>query len=88
MPKVVTGPWPTVVLVHGGLVDGSGWEDVYKIPKLRIKGSPWPRSGEPLMKASFDKTALGITENDVPLGSQLIHFWHSDAERRANNAKT
>jgi len=40
------------------------------------------------MKASFDKTALGITENDVPLGSQLIHFWHSDAERRANNAKT
>jgi hypothetical protein len=35
-----------------------------------------------------DKIALGITENDVPLGSQLIHFWHSDAERRANNAKT
>src|SRR5438270_5289683 len=22
---------PTVVLVHGGFVDGSGWEDVYKI---------------------------------------------------------
>ena len=33
VPEVVTGPWPTVVLVHGGLVDGSGWEDVYKIPK-------------------------------------------------------
>jgi len=24
---------PTVVLVHGGFVDGSGWEDVYKILK-------------------------------------------------------
>jgi hypothetical protein len=22
---------PTVVLVHGGFVDGSGWEDVYRI---------------------------------------------------------
>ena len=40
------------------------------------------------MKASLDKIALGITENDVPLGSQLSHFWHSDVERRANNAKT
>jgi hypothetical protein len=39
------------------------------------------------MKASLDKIALGITENDVPLGSQLIHFWRGDAER-ANNAKT
>ena len=27
---------PAVVLVHGGFVDGSGWEDVYKI--LRKKG--------------------------------------------------
>src|SRR5438093_12011225 len=24
---------PAVVLVHGGFVDGSGWEDVYKILK-------------------------------------------------------
>ena len=24
---------PTVVLVHGGFVDGAGWEDVYKILK-------------------------------------------------------
>jgi poly(3-hydroxybutyrate) depolymerase len=24
---------PTVVLVHGGFVDGSGWEDVYKVLK-------------------------------------------------------
>jgi len=26
-------PKPSVVLVHGGFVDGSGWEDVYKILK-------------------------------------------------------
>jgi pimeloyl-ACP methyl ester carboxylesterase len=29
---------PTVVLVHGGFVDGSGWEDVYRI--LRKDGYP------------------------------------------------
>jgi hypothetical protein len=23
----------TIILVHGGFVDGSGWEDVYKILK-------------------------------------------------------
>jgi hypothetical protein len=40
------------------------------------------------MTASLDKIALGITENDVPLGGELFHSWHSDAERRANNAKT
>ena len=27
------GKQPTVVLVHGGFVDGSGWEGVYKILK-------------------------------------------------------
>jgi len=41
---------PTVVLVHGGFVDGSGWEGVYRI--LRKDGysvsivqnptCPWP----------------------------------------------
>ena len=40
-----------------------------------------------VMKASLDKVALIITE-DVPLGSRLIHFWHTDAEKRANNAET
>src|SRR6201997_812916 len=32
------------------------------------------------MKASFDKIALGITHDEVPLGSPLIHFWHNDDE--------
>jgi pimeloyl-ACP methyl ester carboxylesterase len=32
MPDV-TGALGTVVLIHGGFVDGSGWEDVYKILK-------------------------------------------------------
>jgi len=40
------------------------------------------------MKASRDKIALGITNNDAPIGCQLVLCWHSDAERRANNAKT
>jgi hypothetical protein len=48
----------------------------------------WSRLRCAVMKASFDKITLGITENDVQLGSQLILCWHSDAERRANNAKT
>ncbi|MGO9345088.1 MAG: hypothetical protein ACLPZJ_01610, partial [Terriglobales bacterium] len=30
--ETVTGSAPAaIVLVHGGFVDGSGWEDVYKI---------------------------------------------------------
>ena len=32
------------------------------------------------MKISLDKIALGITDDEVPLGSHLIHFWHSDSE--------
>ena len=33
MSEFVTGASAAVVLVHGGFVDGSGWEDVYKILK-------------------------------------------------------
>src|SRR6266576_2533075 len=36
--------------------------------------------GELLMKISLDKIALGITDDEVPLGSHLIHFWHTDSE--------
>ncbi|MGC2015892.1 MAG: MEDS domain-containing protein [Candidatus Acidiferrales bacterium] len=32
------------------------------------------------MKISLDKIALGITDDEVPLGSHLIHFWHTDGE--------
>jgi hypothetical protein len=40
------------------------------------------------MKVSLDKTALVITENGLPIGSRFIHFWRTNAERRANNAET
>ena len=30
---MATGPARNVVLVHGGLVDGSGWEAVYRLLK-------------------------------------------------------
>jgi hypothetical protein len=33
-----------------------------------------------LMKVSPDKIALGITDDEVPLGSHLIHFWRTDDE--------
>jgi pimeloyl-ACP methyl ester carboxylesterase len=33
MAEITTAALPAVVLVHGGFVDGSGWEDVYKILK-------------------------------------------------------
>src|SRR6202521_5946079 len=33
MADMATAALVTVVLVHGGFVDGSGWEDVYKILK-------------------------------------------------------
>ena len=32
------------------------------------------------MKISPDKIALGITDDEVPLGSHLIHFWRTDGE--------
>ena len=32
------------------------------------------------MKVSLNKIALGITDDEVPLGSHLIHFWRTDAE--------
>jgi pimeloyl-ACP methyl ester carboxylesterase len=31
MAEIATAALPAVVLVHGGFVDGSGWEDTYKI---------------------------------------------------------
>src|SRR3954464_2695243 len=33
MARISDGATKNVVLVHGGFVDGSGWEDVYKILK-------------------------------------------------------
>lgn len=33
MTELATGAMAAIVLVHGGFVDGSGWEDVYKILK-------------------------------------------------------
>ena len=33
MIAIGTAALAAVVLVHGGFVDGSGWEDVYKILK-------------------------------------------------------
>jgi pimeloyl-ACP methyl ester carboxylesterase len=33
MAEIANAALPAVVLVHGGFVDGSGWEDVYKILK-------------------------------------------------------
>jgi hypothetical protein len=32
------------------------------------------------MKGSFDRIALGITEDEVSLGSHLIHFWRTEEE--------
>ena len=32
------------------------------------------------MKISSHKIALGITDDEVPLGSHLIHFWRTDDE--------
>ena len=32
------------------------------------------------MKVSLDKIALGITDDEVPLGSHLIHVWRSEPE--------
>jgi hypothetical protein len=32
------------------------------------------------MKTAFDKIPLGITDDEVSLGSHLIHFWKTPEE--------
>ena len=38
------------------------------------------RDGEITMKVSIDKIPLGITEDNVVIGSHLIHFWNTQEE--------
>ena len=54
----------TIVLVHGGFVDGSGWEEVYKI--LKKDGSSLikdpPPGLEPIGLAGYVTDLLPILE--------------------------
>jgi len=52
IPELTT---PTVVLVHGGFVDGSGWEDVYKI--LKKDGYPASIVQNPTISLADDVAA-------------------------------
>ena len=56
-----------VVLVHGGFVDGSGWEDVYKLlrrsgyPVQEVKGSHAVYVSQPSAVASLiEKAARSV----------------------------
>ncbi len=40
------------------------------------------------MKVSIDKIPLGITEDDVVLGSHLIHFWNTEEKASAMFCET
>jgi hypothetical protein len=47
MAEVSSLPAMTIVLVHGGFVDGSGWESVYKILKKDGGGRRSARTSAP-----------------------------------------
>ena len=63
------GPLPSVVLVHGSFVDGSGWEGVYKI--LRRDGYPVSIVQNPTISLADDvavtRRAIGAQSGPVIL---------------------
>lgn len=63
------GPLPSVVLVHGAFVDGSGWEGVYKI--LRRDGYPVSVAQNPTTSLADDvavtRRAIGAQSGAVVL---------------------
>ena len=63
------GPLPSVVLVHGAFVDGSGWEGVYKI--LRRDGYPVSVVQNPTISLADDvavtRRAIGAQSGPVLL---------------------
>jgi pimeloyl-ACP methyl ester carboxylesterase len=63
------GPLPSIVLVHGAFVDGSGWEGVYQI--LRRDGYPVSVVQNPTTSLADDvavtRRAIGAQSNSVIL---------------------
>ena len=69
MNKSVSGPRPSVVLVHGNFVDGSGWKGVYKI--LTRDGYPVSIVQNPTVSLADDvavtRRAIGAQSGPVIL---------------------
>jgi pimeloyl-ACP methyl ester carboxylesterase len=67
MPESKRSATPTIVLVHGGFVDGSGWEDVYRI--LRDDGYPVTVVQNPTVSLANDVaiTKRAVAAQDGPV---------------------
>ena len=65
---------PTVVLVHGGFVGGSGWEGVYQI--LRKEGYTVSIVQNPTLSLADDVAATKriITAQNAPPARKRIHL--------------
>jgi pimeloyl-ACP methyl ester carboxylesterase len=63
------GPLPAVVLVHGGFVDGSGWEGVYRI--LKRDGYPVSIVQNPTLSLA-DDVAVTRRSIDAQSGSVVL----------------
>ncbi|WP_146648969.1 alpha/beta fold hydrolase [Labilithrix luteola] len=67
------GPLPAVVLVHGGFVDGSGWDGVYRI--LKRDGYPVSIVQNPTLSLADD---VAVTRRAIDAQSgQVILVGHS-----------
>jgi pimeloyl-ACP methyl ester carboxylesterase len=73
MSGLTTGAVTAVVLVHGGFVDGSGWEDVYKI--LKKDGYSVSIVQNPTLSLADD---VAVTRRTIDAqGSPVILVGHS-----------
>ena len=76
-------PIKSIVLVHGGFVDGSGWMDVYKILKrdgynVTIVQNPTNSLADDV---SVTKRAIAAEETCRPRSSTNPHLWPSSSIR-------
>jgi hypothetical protein len=71
-----------VVLVHGGFVDGSGWEDVYKI--LKRDGYNVSVVQNPTISLTGDvATTRAVLRKSFAFRSRRINSLHAWPKRRA-----
>lgn len=57
----------SVVLVHGGFVDGSGWEDVYKILKKKGFAATIVQNSTTSLAADVTATKLALAAQKLPV---------------------
>src|SRR5882724_7138295 len=78
---------PTIVLVHGGFVDGSGWQGVYKLLRkdgFTVRGAQNPTislAGDvPATRPSWASTMSRVAATSP--ASEIVGFWTTRTSRK------